>query len=120
MFRNIALNLNDGGHFVAVTMPPTQDPTAFIESERKARPLPNGSGGLLCNVTGVVEDGISLHVYADTRYGNVDFDCYHMKKEVYEASAREGGLRDEVTWSVTTVGPFFGVVTSLFVLCSEL
>ena len=101
MFRNVALNLKDGGHFVAVTPPPTQDPTAFVEAERKARP--SGSGGLLCSVTGAVEDGITFHAYADTRRGDVDFDCYHLRKEVYEASAREGGLRGEVVWSVTSV-----------------
>ena len=101
MFRNVALNLKDGGHFVAVTPPPTQDPTAFVEAERKARP--SGSGGLLCSVTGVVEGGITFHAHADTRHGDVDFDCYHLRKEVYETSAREGGLRGEVAWSVTTV-----------------
>lgn len=101
MFRNIALNLKDGGHFVGVTPPPTQDPTAFVEAERKARP--SGSGGLLCSASGAVEDGITFHAYADTKHGDMDFDCYHLRKEVYEAAAREGGLRGEVAWSVTTV-----------------
>ncbi|CAF9921186.1 MAG: hypothetical protein ALECFALPRED_001730 [Alectoria fallacina] len=104
MFRNVAVNLKDGGHFVAVTPPPTQDPAAFVEAERKARPIAlGGSGGLFCNVTGVVEDGIAFHAHADTRHGEVDFDGYHLRKEVYEASAREGGLCGEVAWSVTTV-----------------
>lgn len=104
MFRNVALNLKEGGHFVAVTPPPTQDPAAFVEAERKTRLSESGgSGGLFCSVTGVVEDGISFHVHADTRHGDVDFDCYHLKKEVYEASAREGGLSGESAWSVTTV-----------------
>ena len=101
MFRNVALNLEDGGHFVAVTPPPTQDPTAFVEAERKTRP--GGSGGLLCTVTGPVEDGILFHAHADTRHGNLDFDCYHLRKEVYDAAAREGGLGGTVAWSVTTV-----------------
>lgn len=104
MFRNVALNLRDGGHFVAVTPPPTQDPAAFVEAESKARPSESGgAGGLFCNVTGVVEDGISIHAHADTNHGNVDFDCYHLRKDVYEASAREGGLLGELAWSVTTV-----------------
>lgn len=104
MFRNVALNLKDGGHFVAVMPPPTQDPAAFVEAEAKARPSESGgSGGLICSVTGVVEDGVTIHVHADTRLGDVDFDCYHLRKAVYEASAREGGLRGELAWSVTTV-----------------
>lgn len=101
MFRNVSLNLKDGGHFVAVVPPPTQDPAAFVEAERMARP--SGSGGLLCSTTGVVKDGIAFHAHADTSRGSVDFDCYHLRKDVYEAAAREGGLRGEVTWSVTTV-----------------
>ena len=104
MFRNVALNLREGGHFVAVTPPPTQDPAAFVEAERKARPIESGgSGGMSWTATGVVDDGITFHVHADTSRGNVDFDCYHLRKEVYEASAREGGLCGELAWSVTTV-----------------
>ncbi|KAL9134310.1 MAG: hypothetical protein Q9175_004505 [Cornicularia normoerica] len=104
IFRNVALNLKDGGHFVAMMPPPTQDPAAFVEAEAKARPSESGgSGGLFCSVTGVVEDGIIIHVHADTRHGDVDFDCYHLRKEIYEASARGGGLRGELAWSVTTV-----------------
>jgi len=34
----------------------------------------------------------------------MDFDCYHLREEVYEAAAREkGGLKGEVAWSVTAV-----------------
>lgn len=101
MFRNVALNLKDGGRFVGVVPPPTQDPAAYVEAEKKARA--RGSGGLLYRATGVVEDGITFHAYKDTRYGDLDFDCYHLRKEVYEASAREGGLRGELKWSVTAV-----------------
>ena len=104
MFRNAALNLKDGGHFVAVMPPPTLDPAAFVEAETKARPSEaGGSGGLTCSVTGVVEDGITVHVHADTTLGDVDFDCYHLRKDVYEASAREGGFRGELAWRAHTV-----------------
>ena len=101
MFRNVALNLKDGGHFVAVTPPPVQDPAAFVEAETKFRP--NGSGGLIGRVTGAVEDGCVVHLHADTSDGDVEFDCYHLRKEVFEASAREGGLRGDLAWSVTAV-----------------
>lgn len=101
MFRNVALNLKDSGHFFGVTPPPTQDPAAFVEAERKARP--SGSGGLLCSASRAVQDGTTFHAYADTKHGDMDFDCYYLRKEVYEAFAREGGLHGEVAWSVTTV-----------------
>lgn len=101
MFRNVALNLQDGGHFVAVTVVPSQDPTASLEAERKARP--SGPGGLVFSAEGAVEDGIAIHLHADTTCGDVDFDCYYLRKDVYEASAREGGLHGELAWSVTSV-----------------
>lgn len=49
----------------------------------------------------MLEDGISIHCHADTRAGNVDFDCYHLRKHVYEAAAREGGMSGVMVWSVT-------------------
>ena len=101
MFRNVALNLRDGGYFVGVTPVPTQDPPAFVGAENKARP--SGSGGLFCNITGAVEDGFSSHAHADTELGDVDFDNYYLRKDVYEASAREGGLLGELAWNVTSV-----------------
>lgn len=101
MFRNIALNLKDGGHFVGVVPPPTQDPATWVEAEAKARP--KGSGLLLTSVTGAVEDGLTVHLHADTRSGAVDFDCYHLRKDVWEAAAREGGLHGKLSWSLSTV-----------------
>ena len=105
MSCNVALNLKDGGHFVTVTPPPTQDPAANVEAEGRVRP--SGSGGLLYSVTGAVEDGITFQAFAHTRHGEVKFDCYHLRMEVYETSAREGGLRGEVAWSVTNVPDAF-------------
>ncbi|KAL9123800.1 MAG: hypothetical protein Q9217_006807 [Psora testacea] len=103
MFRNICLNLKDGGHFVSVTVPPAQDPTASVNAELEARPPPEGSGGLVYRAVRDVEDGIYFHVHADTEVGNVDFDCYHLRKDVYEAAAREAGMKGELTWGVTSV-----------------
>ena len=103
MFRNICLNLKDGGHFVSVTVPPAQDPTASVNAESEVRPPPEGSGGLFYQFIKDVEDGIYFHVHGDTEVGDVDFDCYHLRKDVYEAAAREAGMKGELTWGVTSV-----------------
>lgn len=103
MFRNIALNLKDGRHFVSITVVPTQDPTDFVNTELHARPPPEGSGGLFYSVIRDVEDGIYFHAHGHTDIGDVDFDCYHLKRNIYEAAAREAGLRGELKWGLTNV-----------------
>ncbi len=103
MFRNVAENLRDGGHFVSVTVPPAMDPTASVEGELKARPRPEGSGGLWYEKVGDVEEGIFFRVHGETEVGNVDFECWHLRRDVYEEAAREGGLRGELRWGVTKV-----------------
>ena len=102
MFRNIALNLKDGGHFVGVTLPGAQDPLAFLESEKKLRPPPLGSGLLYYNFINRVEDGIFFNAHADTQVGVVDFDCYHLRKDIYDSAAKEGGLQS-IHWDITRV-----------------
>ncbi|KAJ4410988.1 hypothetical protein N0V82_009092 [Gnomoniopsis sp. IMI 355080] len=101
MFQNIALNLKDDGHFLGVTPVPSEDPVAFYAAESKARP--EGSGFLVVEPTGRVHDGIVIHVHGDTSVGPVDFDNYHLRSEVYEAAAREGGLHGNLGWRLTTV-----------------
>lgn len=103
MFRNIASNLKEGGHFVSVTVPPAMDPTASLNAEFGARPPPEGSGALVYYHLKDVEDGIYFHVHGDTEVGDVDFDCYHLRKDVYEAAAREAGLKGELKWGSTSV-----------------
>lgn len=103
MFRNIALNLKEGGHFVSVTVPPAEDPTSSLNAECKARPPPDGSGCLYYQLIKDVADGIYFHVHGDTEIGHVDFDNYHLRKDVYEAAAREAGLNGELTWGLTSV-----------------
>lgn len=102
MFTNIALNLRLGGHFVSVTVPPTNDPTASVEAEFRARPPPEGSGGLSYYKLRDVEDGIYFHVHGWTPVGEVRFECWHLRREVYESAVREAGLR-VVGWGGTCV-----------------
>ena len=103
MFRNIEMNLKEGGRFVSITMPPAEDPMESIEAELRVRPPPEGSGGLYYWVINDVEDGVYLHVKGHTPLGDVDFDCYQLRKSVYEETAREAGLKGELRWGKTEV-----------------
>ncbi|KAL8949027.1 MAG: hypothetical protein Q9222_004836 [Ikaeria aurantiellina] len=103
MFRNIAINLKEGGHFVSITVPPAEDPMTSIDAELKVRPPPEGSGGLYYSVNGLVDEGVYFHVKGHTPLGNVEFDCYHLKKSVYEEAARKAELKGELKWGLTDV-----------------
>ena len=102
-WRNIHINLKPGGHFVGVTPPPTNDPAGHIEAECRLRPLPTASGGLYSTVNKQVDDGVDFHLHSDTPAGDLDFDTYHLKKDVWIAAAREAGFEGRVQWEVTEV-----------------
>jgi SAM-dependent methyltransferase len=103
MFQNIHLNLKPGGRFVGVTPPPTNDPAGLIEQECKARPLPTASGGLYSTVINEVKDGVYFHLHSDTPAGDLDFDTYHLRKDVWKEAAREAGFEGKLRWDVTNV-----------------
>lgn len=105
MYRNILLNLKPGGHLVAVTPPPTNDPVAYISRECELRPRPTASGGLYTTIKKEVADGLYAHYHANTPAGDLDFDTYHLRKQVWESAAREAGFQGHIEWSVTDV-PF--------------
>lgn len=45
-----------------------------------------------------VEDGVATHVDARMKRVKVEFDAYHLRKTVYEMSAREDGLEGSLNW----------------------
>ncbi|KAF7951531.1 hypothetical protein EAE96_006837 [Botrytis aclada] len=104
MFRNIAGNLREGGRFVAVTVPPTGEPMASVKAEASARSMGRGgSGYLVYEHVRDVEEGIYFRVHGETPVGELDFECYHLRREVYEECAREAGLKGRLEWGVTEV-----------------
>ena len=104
MFRNAVLNLReDGGHFVGIIVALTDDPTRWCEAEFKARPPPEGSGGLFYTNTGDVEDGESAWCHAESEAGDLDIRGWCLRQDVYERAAREAGLKGELRWGVTSV-----------------
>jgi SAM-dependent methyltransferase len=103
MFRNISMNLKDGGWFVSITVPPSSTPIDSINAEANARPMPAGSGYLIYHHIRDVQDGVYFRVHGETPVGDLNFECYHLKKELYEEAAREAGLKGELEWDVTKV-----------------
>lgn len=102
-YRNIMVNLKPGGHYVGVSPPPTHDPTSHIEREQQLRPPPTASGGLYTTVVGSVKDGVHIHRHSDTPSGDLDFECYHLEKHVWEAAARDAGFENDIQWSATNI-----------------
>jgi SAM-dependent methyltransferase len=103
MFQNIAKNLKEGGRFVSVTVPPSSNPIDSLNAEASARPMPAGSGYLIYEHIKDVQDGIYFRVHGETPVGDLNFECYHLKKELYEQAAREAGLNGKIEWDVTKV-----------------
>lgn len=102
-YRNIQVNLKPGGRYVGVTPPPTNDPALQYEREGRLRALPTASGGLYTTVTGRVKDGITMHLHSDTPSGDLDFDCWHLEKHVWEAAAQDAGFTNGIEWSTTRI-----------------
>lgn len=99
MFRNIDINLNEGGRFFGVTTYPTRDPRKYNEVALQSKPL--FWKDLWVVPTGDIEDGISATVFATTKLGQMQFDDYHLRKDVYEQAAKNAGLTKELTWKPT-------------------
>lgn len=102
MLRNVARNLRPGGHFVTVTVPVAANPMDSIDAERTARPPPDGSGCLVYSKLADVDDGVLFRAHGDTPVGEVSFDCYHLRRDVYESAIVEAGL-ELVRWGATEV-----------------
>jgi toxoflavin synthase len=95
MWANIANNLRPGGRFVGVTPPPESGKEAVRRNiEYHAGP----KNGVALEIVAEVPDGYKTRFV--TRRGEVkfEFENYHLVKELYEASARQGGMAGTFTW----------------------
>ncbi|KAL8751546.1 MAG: hypothetical protein Q9184_006036 [Pyrenodesmia sp. 2 TL-2023] len=101
MFQNIALNLNDGGHFVGVTPHPTEDPRLQTEKALSVRPARYEE--ITVGIKQEIPDGVETHLVANTRAGKVEFDAYYLRKSIHEQSAVDGGLRGNLSWIPVTI-----------------
>lgn len=96
MFRNIALNLKDGGQFIGIVPYPTDKPKEQVEKMMAS--MPKQYDGVTTKITRVVEGGVATRVAMDKPSGKIEFDTYYLSRTVYERSARIGGLNGLLTW----------------------
>lgn len=96
MYRTVAMNLKQGGRFLGVTPHPTNDPKGHENQATAVRPIQNGNVTML--VKNEVEDGVATHLVAVTPSGKIEFEGFHLTKDVYERCAREGGMTGELIW----------------------
>ena len=96
MFRNVSVNLESNGHFIGITIPPTNNPREHCERALAARPAQYG--GVMVNITKDVEEGVATHLVAKMTSATVEFDGYHLSQRLYEKSAREGGMEGRLLW----------------------
>lgn len=89
MWRNIHANLRPGGRFIGVTPNVRMDPME--------QPIDDRYGYAVVPVE-KVEDGWKCRLTAYTQPDNVEFEMYHLSKEVYEKNAVEAGLV-ELMWN---------------------
>lgn len=89
MWRNIYANLRPGGLFIGVTPNVHMDPVE--------QPIDDRYGYAVVPVERV-EDGWKCRLTAHTLPERVEFEMYHLSKQVYERSAAEAGLV-ELTWN---------------------
>ena len=96
MFRNIALNVKDGGHFVGVVPYPTDNPKEQVEKMMVT--MPKQYDGVTTHIREVVEGGVATQIAMEKPTGKIEFDTYYLSRTVYERSARAGGLDGTLTW----------------------
>lgn len=89
MWRNIHANLRPGGLFIGVTPNVHMDPVE--------QPIDDRYGYAVVPME-KVEDGWKCRLTAYTQPENVEFEMYHLSKQVYERTAAEAGL-EGLTWN---------------------
>jgi SAM-dependent methyltransferase len=95
MWKNIANHLRPGGVFVGVVPPPESG----METLRNSTIYHQGpKNGVTLDIIGEVPNGLKTRFTIEWGSGNFFFENYHLEKEVYETSAREGGMEGAFRW----------------------
>lgn len=98
MWRNVAQNLaDDGGVFVGITPYPATDLHAFAAAAAATDQTKYGATVQYTSPT-ASGDGYATKVTVHTDPVEVVFENFHLSRDVYERSAREGGMMGPVVW----------------------
>lgn len=103
MWRNVAQNLadDDDGVFVGITPYPATDLDAFATTaDADADATDQTKYGATVQYTSPTAsgDGYATKVTVHTEPVEVVFENFHLRRDVYERSAREGGMMGQVVW----------------------
>jgi toxoflavin synthase len=95
MWKNIANHLSPGGVFVGLVPPPESG----METLRNNVIYHQGpKNGVTLEIIGEVPNGIKTRFTTEWGSEKFFFENYHLEKEVFEASAREGGMEGPFRW----------------------
>ena len=95
MWQNIAGNLRPQGVFVGLMPPPESGMEAVLRNiEYHAGP----KNGVSLHVVKEVPNGYKTRLAIQRGSTSFAFENYHLVKEVYESSAREGGMAGPFRW----------------------
>lgn len=105
MYRTISANLEDGGVFISVTPPPTED------VDELARDWTKTTDQYLHALPARVEyyeklqsgQGWKTEISSLTQGQEFSFRNFHLRKSIYEEAARSGGLRGKLEWKERTI-----------------
>lgn len=100
MYRTISANLKDGGVFMAITPPPTEDVDERVKSwaettEKHLDILPARVDYYERLESG---QGWKTELTSLTEGAQFSFRNFHLRKNVYEEAARRGGLHGKLCW----------------------
>lgn len=95
MFRSIAINLAPHGVFVGIVPQPSnniEEIAAVFNRPPLSRLFPR------IEFTGELESGEGWHTHIFANDEGVNFWAYHLKQEVFETAARDGGMNGKLEW----------------------
>ena len=96
IWKNVAANLSENGHLIAVVPPGTESPSDYMVKVEKARPLKKGE--VSARIIGENDNGVQIETTASVEPVPVKFQAYHLKKSIYERAARDAGMNGEMEW----------------------
>ncbi|KIX09114.1 uncharacterized protein Z518_00192 [Rhinocladiella mackenziei CBS 650.93] len=107
MFANISANLKPGGHFVGITPHPALDLDAFaaLHDQTKNPGRNPRKYGVSVAYTDKLDDGSGYltKITGHVEPVEISFENFHMRREVYEKCAREGGMGGRLEWKKIVV-----------------